>query len=106
MHIPKTKRIRLKMSYKEGGLLEVKVQKLIPFLIAYEKELYVWTTKESQVGDIALCLKKTSWTTEGKYYRLVECYPPDGFKGIIADDGEPMGIHDCLGGFIFYRKIN
>jgi|GEM_PF-3743557 len=82
----------------------MEVKKIFPFVISYKGELYVKTNKESQVGDIALCLEDTPWTTKGKYYLVVECYPPRGFKGIIDDDGQPMGIHDHLGGFRFYRK--
>ena len=58
---------------------------------------------ESKIGDIALCLGRCQYTTEGNYYPIIECYPPNGFKGIIADDGDPMGIHDVLGGFKYYR---
>lgn len=57
----------------------------------------------SQVGDIALAVVNGKWTTKGEYYLIQECYPPNGWKGIIADDGSPMGIHDHLGGFDYYR---
>jgi len=70
--------------------------------VKYNGKVYE-KVEESQIGDIALCVNKTAWTKEGNYYLVVECYPPNGFKGIIADDNKPMGIHDNLNHFEYYR---
>jgi len=62
--------------------------------------------RESRIGDIALSTKTDKWTTKGKYYLIVECYAPTGFKGIIGDDGQPCGVHDQLGSFEYFRTDN
>lgn len=82
------------------------VKKVFPFVITYKGDFYVYTNKESKVGDIVQCMGRCGYTTENNYYFVVECYPPNGFKGIVADDGEPMGVHDHLGNFRAYRKRN
>jgi lysyl-tRNA synthetase class II len=82
------------------------MKKIFPFVISYNGDLYVKTNKESQIGDIVQCLGKCGFTTKDNYYLVVECYSPNGFKGIIGDDEEPMGIHDSLGNFRIYRKRN
>ncbi|MEC2943459.1 hypothetical protein P9Z76_15275 [Bacillus cereus] len=57
----------------------------------------------SQVGDITKCLESGRWTTKGKYYEVVLCH--NAFRGIIADDNEPMGIHDSFRDFEYYRPV-
>lgn len=75
--------------------------------IEYNGEVYYKLDDTiSQIGDIALALRGNQWYKKGQYYRMVECCPPNGFKGIVADDGKPLGIHDDLGHFDFYRKNN
>ncbi|AZV43630.1 hypothetical protein BAOM_3021 [Peribacillus asahii] len=94
--------MKIKVDKIKKGLMRIHYIKEIEYMDNKYRKINRLT---SQVGDVALTIKDGLWTTKGEFYLLQECYPPNGFKGIIADDGNPMGIHDDLGGFDFYRRI-
>jgi hypothetical protein len=82
----------------------MEVKKIFPSAFSFNGNFYLKTNKPSQIGDIVQCLGSCQYTTKDDLYPIIECYAPNGFKGIIADDGNPMGIHDNLNNFKIFRK--